>query len=103
MKLGVGIRGIFYLLIAICCAILNIGVCVGVTFLDSFSFDEATGLSLEDRFYIPLTVSCHAWIPLVLQDVYTDNYVKEHPILPVDLNDKARGQRKGVAKNAKPS
>ncbi|KAK2948271.1 hypothetical protein BLNAU_16807 [Blattamonas nauphoetae] len=101
MKMGPAARGFVYLLLCMGMAILFAGIVVGITFIFNQTIVGVGALTLEDRFLHAFTVASYGFTPVILIAKYTDNYIPEFPLVPVDFNDK-RGSRKAL-KNQKVS
>jgi hypothetical protein len=104
MKMGLGGRGVVYLILSFIVAIFPVAIVFGVTFLPSVKTDysEADAWPIEYRLLHACAVGSYGWTPVMLVAKYTDNFIPDHPIQAVDLTDK-KGGRKGMVKNAKPS
>ncbi|KAH7823943.1 uncharacterized protein MONOS_2586 [Monocercomonoides exilis] len=104
MKMSLITRGIVYLVLSLLFGALCCGIGVGLTFVENAKMDmsSVTAIPIGLRVMFGGITAWYSYTPALLIAHYTDNLLKEHPLVPVDLSEKRSG-RKGMVKNQKQS
>ncbi|KAH7820177.1 uncharacterized protein MONOS_16225 [Monocercomonoides exilis] len=104
MKMSLITRGIVYLILCLLFGALCCGIGVGLTFVENAKMDMSslTAIPIGLRVMFGGVTAWYSYTPALLITHYTDNLLKEHPLVPVDLSEKRSG-RKGMVKNQKQS